>query len=105
MRWVLITPFGMPVEPEVKRILATLSGPTLANAASTSAPGGVASRSPKGVAARPGGGLALTTSSMPSRSRASSALAKRAPSAANTSPGVTSSKMWRSFAWSCDISE
>ena len=32
MRWVLITPLGWPVEPEVKRILATVSGPTRANA-------------------------------------------------------------------------
>ncbi len=27
MRWVLITPFGQPVEPEVKRNLAIVSGP------------------------------------------------------------------------------
>ena len=30
MRWVLITPLGLPVEPEVNRILATVSGPTRA---------------------------------------------------------------------------
>ena len=35
MRWVLMTPFGWPVEPEVNRILAIVSGPTLACAAST----------------------------------------------------------------------
>ena len=28
MRWVLVTPLGCPVEPEVNRIFATLSGPT-----------------------------------------------------------------------------
>ena len=28
MRWVLITPLGMPVEPEVNRNLAMVSGPT-----------------------------------------------------------------------------
>ena len=30
MRCVLITPLGAPVDPEVKRIFATVSGPTLA---------------------------------------------------------------------------
>ncbi|GAB1414139.1 hypothetical protein MASR1M97_28750 [Candidatus Desulfobacillus denitrificans] len=30
MRWVLMTPFGSPVEPEVNRNFATLSGPTAA---------------------------------------------------------------------------
>ncbi len=36
MRWVLMTPLGSPVEPEVNRILATVSGPTRANASPTS---------------------------------------------------------------------
>ena len=36
MRWVLMTPLGVPVEPEVNRSLAIVSGPTLACAASTS---------------------------------------------------------------------
>ena len=39
MRWVLTTPFGVPVEPEVKRIFATVSGPIRANASSTRAVG------------------------------------------------------------------
>ena len=34
-----MTPFGWPVEPEVNRIFATVSGPTLACAASTAAVG------------------------------------------------------------------
>src|SRR5207245_9498574 len=34
MRWVLITPFGDPVEPEVNRIFATDSGFTFANSLS-----------------------------------------------------------------------
>jgi hypothetical protein len=34
MRWVLITPFGMPVEPEVNRNFAIVSGVTRACAAS-----------------------------------------------------------------------
>ena len=32
MRWVLITAFGVPVEPEVNRNLAIVSGPTAAKA-------------------------------------------------------------------------
>ena len=39
MRWVLMTPLGWPVEPEVNRILAMVSGPTLACAASTAGVG------------------------------------------------------------------
>ena len=35
IRCVLMTPFGMPVEPDVKRIFATVSGPTRACASST----------------------------------------------------------------------
>ena len=53
MRCVLITPLGSLVEPEVNRNLAIVSGPTLACAASTAAPAGVASRSAKAVTARP----------------------------------------------------
>src|SRR5436190_1720193 len=49
MRCVLITPFGVPVEPDVNRILATVSGPTRANAASTRSVGCVASSSATGV--------------------------------------------------------
>ena len=39
MRWVLTTPLGMPVDPEVNSTFATVSGPTLACAASTAAVG------------------------------------------------------------------
>src|SRR3954467_7246581 len=35
MRWVLITAFGVPVEPEVNRNFAMVSGPTAANAVAT----------------------------------------------------------------------
>ncbi len=48
MRWVLITAFGMPVEPEVKRNFAMVSGPTLSCAASIAAVGVVAASSSKG---------------------------------------------------------
>ena len=37
MRWVLITAFGVPVEPEVNRNFAMLSGPIRACAASNAA--------------------------------------------------------------------
>src|SRR6187401_2252976 len=53
MRWVLMTHFGMPVEPDVKRIFATVSGPTRANAASTRCVGCTASNSAIGVEERP----------------------------------------------------
>ena len=45
MRWVLTTAFGSLVEPEVKRNLAMVSGPTRAWAASTAEVGTVASSS------------------------------------------------------------
>src|SRR5258707_15789843 len=74
MRWVLTTPMGGPVEPEVKRILAMVSGPTAAKRASTSGPGGLASSSRKGVVAKPAGGLAPTTISNGQGSPANSAV-------------------------------
>ena len=36
MRWVVSTPFGCEVEPEVSRYFATVSGPTAAFSALTS---------------------------------------------------------------------
>ena len=42
IRWVLMTPLGVPVEPEVNRSFAIVSGPTFARARSTSAVGIVA---------------------------------------------------------------
>src|SRR5581483_8439507 len=63
MRWVLITPLGWPVEPEVNRNFATLSGPTLAWAASTAAVAWVAVSSANIVLGRVSGGLAATTTS------------------------------------------
>ena len=49
MRWVLMTPLGWPVEPEVNRILATVSGPTLAKAASTAGVGRTSASAETGV--------------------------------------------------------
>ena len=45
MRWVLITAFGVPVEPEVKRNLTIVSGPTPACASSTAGDGGASGNS------------------------------------------------------------
>jgi hypothetical protein len=53
IRCVLITPLGCLVEPEVKRNLAIVSGPTLACASRTPSPGSVASRVSKAVTSRP----------------------------------------------------
>src|SRR5262245_40508882 len=47
--WVLITPLGCPVEPEVNRILPTVSGPTRAKAASTAGVGRNALKAANGV--------------------------------------------------------
>src|SRR3954451_10763874 len=41
MRWVLITAFGVPVEPEVNRNFAIVWGPTAAKASSTASVSGV----------------------------------------------------------------
>jgi hypothetical protein len=53
MRWVLITALGSLVEPEVKRNLAIVSGPTLACAASTAR----SARSPAARRTAPSRGL------------------------------------------------
>ena len=57
-----MTPFGKPVEPEVKSSFATLSGSIAAWAASTAAVGLAAARSEKRVVLRPAGGAPVTTS-------------------------------------------
>ena len=82
MRCVLITPFGVPVEPDVNRIFATVSGVTAANARvdrGRSARAGRARRSAGGV------------------ERRSSARANAAPSA-QTAPGASCATSARSFA-------
>src|SRR5438093_12660707 len=50
MRCVLMTPLGVPVEPDVKRIFATVSGPTSAKALTARAVGTVSQRLLKAVA-------------------------------------------------------
>src|SRR3954447_7559506 len=71
MRWVLITAFGVPVEPEVNRNLTMVSGPTLAFAASASVVGAGASQVCNSVAGRLASGLRSTTTSTPGGTTAS----------------------------------
>src|SRR5580658_7355576 len=63
MRWVLMTPLGAPVEPEVNRSLAIVSGPTLACALSTWAVGLAARSASSGDERRDAGRLARATTS------------------------------------------
>ena len=63
MRWVLTTPLGSSVEPEVKRNLTIVSGPVAACAASACGPGSLGSRFANDVIVRPSRlPLASTTS-------------------------------------------
>ena len=104
MRWVLITPLGSLVEPEVNRNLAIVSGPTLACAASTAAVGSVASSSANDVVARPSIAPSVSTTGVSAGTTAAIALAYAGP-LANTRPGVSWPRMWRSLPKSCEISE
>ena len=109
MRWVLITPFGSLVEPEVNRNLAIVSGPTFACAASTCAVARVASRSANASVLRPATAPVVSTTGVsggrPCSNAASIAFENASPSAANTMPGVSTPTMCRSLPWSCESSE
>ena len=97
MRCVLITPLGSLVEPEVNRNLAIVSGPTRAWAASTAAVGAVASSSANGVTSRPSSAPFGEDDRRRRRhDRARSPCAYAGP-LANTSPGVSMPRMWRSL--------
>jgi hypothetical protein len=80
----------MPVEPEVKRILATVSERTFECSRSCVEPGFVSRSSATEVDCAP---------------TAASAGANFCASAANTRPGCTSSKMYFSLPKSFDMSE
>src|SRR5580658_2156984 len=105
IRCVLMTPFGWPVEPEVNRNLAILSGPTLSCATSTAGVGCAAKSSLKEVQLRPAGGAEVATTSTSDGTAAAVARADAAPLAANTRPGVSSAMMAFSLPKSADISE
>src|SRR6186713_1190766 len=70
IRWVLMTPFGLPVEPEVKSTLAMVSPSTRSRAASTAGVG-AAWRSAKEVHGSAAGDDADTTISTPAGSASS----------------------------------
>src|SRR5579871_312585 len=53
IRWVVMTPLGLPVEPEVNRIFATVAGPVRSNASSTAAVGEAASSSANETGVQP----------------------------------------------------
>src|SRR3954463_7937877 len=53
MRWVLITAFGVPVEPEVNRNFAIVSGPTAAKAFAAASLSGVAAIDRNEIASSP----------------------------------------------------
>ena len=93
-----MTPLGRPVEPEVNRNLAIVSGPTAACAVSTAALSSCPSSSENSVMARLGCWLRVTTTSESGGTTASIARVKAVPSAAKTRPGVSRLMMWRSLA-------
>src|SRR4029453_15608231 len=90
MRWLLITALGTPVEPEVNRNLAMVSGPTAACARSSAAPGSASGRA--------------SITSTP-RAAASGAFWKGSFCETKTRPGVSSSKIDFSLAKSVDSNE
>src|SRR5262245_12101182 len=75
IRWVLITALGVPVEPEVKRNLAMLSGPTPAWAASAAPVALQASNASNKLVRRLGTGLRVTMTSTSAATVASMARA------------------------------
>src|SRR5690348_16435299 len=101
MRWVLSTPFGVPVEPEVNRILAMASGARRPKAASISGPGLLPVRS----ASRSAPVLIPWLMMAGTALSASSAGAKRTASSAKTAPGAIRSAMALIRAWSWLCSE
>src|SRR5580658_2260582 len=100
IRCVLTTPLGVPVDPDVKRIFAIVSGPTDAFARASAVPG-EALRSALTVAVE---GPRLARRGTP-ESAAASAFAYRAGSSAKTTPGPTVATSSRSLAKSRETSE
>ena len=105
IRWVLMTPFGVPVEPEVNRSLAIVSGPAFASVRSTSAPAVVARIVSSVVARWVGGGFTFATISTSVGTAALIAAANGTPSSTNTRPGVNRAMIVLSLAKSLATSE
>src|ERR1043165_6411655 len=95
MRCVLMTALGAPVDPDVNRNLAIVSGPTASCAASTA---GVTASSSRPTSSP-------YTTSTPAGTAAAIAGAYAPRCDAYTSPGVSSSTIPRSRAKSVDSSE
>src|SRR5271155_2236318 len=105
MSWVLMTPLGWPVEPEVNRILAMVSGPTSACACSTADVGWVFVKAAKFVVGRSLGGAVVTTISASGGTAAAMARANAVPLAAKTRPGDKVAMIALSLPKSCDNKE
>ena len=87
MRWVLMTPLGWPVEPEVNRIFAMVSGPTSACAASTAGVGGVSHQLGERRRGRSPGGIGGDHNFDVGRHGGRNGARERRPFAAKTKPG------------------
>ena len=61
IRWVLMTPLGSPVDPDVKSSLAIVSGPTARAAAATRGPSSARTSSENGTTSFPSPGEPDTT--------------------------------------------
>jgi hypothetical protein len=81
MPWVLMTPLGRPVEPEVNRNFAIVAASPRATACSTAGPGFVAASAAKAVTSSRFAPLRPATISTPPRSSEASAAANGAVSA------------------------
>ena len=104
MRWVLITAFGVPVEPEVNRNFAIVSGVIAAKAFATSADSGVAMMVRNAVASA-SSALPLRITARCSPLIAASAAANGFVLETKIAPGSSRPIMLFSLSKSRDISE
>src|SRR5580658_5705131 len=104
MRCVVTTPFGLPVEPDVNKTLAIVSGVTRECASSTAAEGEASANSWNEVERSDAGGVTVTSSVHESRTSESGS-SKAAPSAANTREGSNRCQRYLSVVSSADASE
>src|SRR2546428_13532069 len=102
---VLMTAFGIPVEPEVNNSLPTVFGVIFAIESSTAFVTGVAARSAKDSLLTPSHGRKTCTTVTPVRSRAFKAFSKGGPSCTITTAGLIRAKRDLSLRWSWLISE
>ena len=105
IRCVVITALGSPVDPEVNRSLATVSGPAPDREMPPPGPGAAAARScqanvpPPPVSVTINGSPGGSTAAHASRTAASAGTNAPA-SSAKTTAGHTSATIFRSFSWS-----